>query len=113
MARAFVYADFLEQIRTVRKLGPLSELIKTIPGLARFADQVRGDELEVYEKILSGMTPSELRVPELLEGERGAARREALAARSGVEPEEVDRFVNTFPSVQDALARLGGEKTQE
>src|SRR5437588_10306389 len=64
--------DFLEQLRQVRRLGPLQSLLGMIPGMGKELRRVRVDESEFdrLQSIILSMTPQERRHPELIKGSR-------------------------------------------
>lgn len=103
---SLTFRDFLEQIRIVRKLGPLSEVVGKIPGLAPFSAEIRADALDEFEKMLSAMTPAELQIVELFDPKRGAGRCVAVARRAGVPVATVKQFVKTFHSMERVVAKL-------
>src|SRR5262249_3808640 len=91
----FTLEDFLDQLRQVKKMGPIGELIKMIPGVPRQAlEQAQPDEKRMvrYEAILLSMTPRERRQPRLIDG----SRRRRIAAGSGTSVPEVNRLLKDF-----------------
>ena len=103
----FTLEDFLEQLRQVRKMGPLGDLVKMIPGVPRQAlEQARPDEqrLRRYEAILLSMTPRERRSARLIDG----SRRRRIAAGSGTSVTEVNRLLKDFEQARMLMKRLRG-----
>jgi len=91
----FTFEDFLDQLRSVRKMGPLEEVLKMVPGMPRDALAKLGpqkDAMKRYEAILLSMTLKERRNPRLLDG----SRRRRIAAGSGTSVPEVNRLVKDF-----------------
>jgi signal recognition particle subunit SRP54 len=91
----FTLEDFLEQMRSVRKMGSLEDIMKMMPGMpknamAQMAPQK--DKMKHYEAILLSMTLKERRVPRLLDG----SRRKRIAAGSGTSVPEVNRLLKDF-----------------
>ena len=72
--------DFLEQMRQVRRLGPLQSLLGMIPGMGKELRGAKVDEREFdrIQAIILSMTPQERRHPELIKGSRQAADRPRL-----------------------------------
>ena len=103
----FTLEDFLEQLRQVRKMGPLGDLVKMIPGVPKQAlEQARPDEqrLRRYEAILLSMTPQERRSARLIDG----SRRRRIAAGSGTSVTEVNRLLKDFEQARMLMKRLRG-----
>jgi signal recognition particle subunit SRP54 len=103
----FSLQDFLEQLRQLKKMGPLDELLKMVPGLPRGAlDQMKPDagRLVRYEAILLSMTPHERRQPRVLDG----SRRRRIAAGSGSTVQEVNRMLKEFEQAKMLMKRMRG-----
>src|SRR5262249_26220274 len=91
----FTLEDFLEQMRSVRKMGPLEDIMKMLPGIPKGAlEQLapQKDKVRRYEAILLSMTLKERRLPRLLDG----SRRRRIAAGSGTSVPEVNRLLKDF-----------------
>jgi signal recognition particle subunit SRP54 len=91
----FTLEDFLEQMRSVRRMGPLEEVMKMLPGMPKQAMEQLGpqkDQIKHYEAILLSMTLKERRQPRLLDG----SRRRRIAAGSGTSVPEVNRLLKDF-----------------
>jgi len=101
----FTLEDFLEQLKQVKKMGPVGELLKLIPGVPRAAlEQASPDEKRLvrYEAILLSMTPGERRSARLIDG----SRRRRIAAGSGTTVSEVNRLLKDFESARTLMKRL-------
>ena len=101
----FTLEDFLEQLRQVRKMGPIKELVKMLPGVPREAlEQARPDteKLGRYEAILSSMTRQERRSPRVIDG----SRRRRIAAGSGTAVSEVNQLLRDFEQARTLMRRL-------
>ncbi|MEW6356655.1 MAG: signal recognition particle protein [Planctomycetota bacterium] len=98
--------DFLNQLQQVRKMGPLKELMKMIPGLgSQFAEaELEGGEEEIgrVEAMIRSMTPAEREDPEVID----SSRRRRIAAGSGVEPHEVNQLLKQFKQTKTMLKRV-------
>ena len=103
----FTLEDFLEQLRQVRKMGPLGDLMKMIPGVPRgMREQAVPDEkrLDRHEAILLSMTRKERRLPRLIDG----SRRRRIAAGSGTTVSEVNQLLKDFDQARTLMKRLRG-----
>jgi signal recognition particle subunit SRP54 len=101
--------DFLEQLRTIRKMGPLTSLLGMIPGFG--AQQLRGmkvdeRELDRIQAIVLSMTPEERRRPELIKG----SRRLRIARGSGTSVQQVNRLVRQFGQMRKVMRQMGRGK---
>ncbi|MBI2932967.1 MAG: signal recognition particle protein [Planctomycetes bacterium] len=86
-------ADFYEQLQQMKKMGPLKQLMKLLPGqLGQMADEVDEDELKYAEAIIQSMTKQERENPELL----NASRRQRIARGSGRPVHEVNSLVKQY-----------------
>jgi signal recognition particle subunit SRP54 len=106
----FTLEDFLSQMKQVRRMGPLSNLLGMIPGMAG-AKELRGlkideRELDRIEAIILSMTPEERRRPELIKG----SRRLRIARGSGTNVQAVNQLVKQFHQMRKLMKRLGEGK---
>src|SRR2546428_2245467 len=103
----FDLKDFREQLRAVKKMGAVSELIGMIPGakkMLRGADLSGAEgELKRVEAIIDSMTRAERRNVQLL----NARRRKRIARGSGTSVSDVNRLVKQFTQTKKVLKRLG------
>ena len=102
----FTLEDFLVAMRQVRKMGPLDQLMRMIPGLPRGlpAGEVDPKRLKHIEAIILSMTPEERRRPEILNG----SRRKRIARGSGRPVSEVNRLMKRFAEMEDMLKTMKG-----
>jgi signal recognition particle subunit SRP54 len=101
--------DFLEQLRMVRKMGPLTSLLGMIPGFAGHQLQsmkVDERELDRIQAIVLSMTPEERRRPELIKG----SRRLRIAKGSGTSVQHVNRLVKQFGQMRKVMRQVGRGK---
>jgi signal recognition particle subunit SRP54 len=108
MEARFTFEDFLSSLRQIRKMGPIGDLMKMIPGMGQLARQMpEGDqaerELKRIEAIISSMTLAERRDPSLLNG----SRRKRIASGSGTTVSEVNAMVKQFGEMQKLMKQLG------
>jgi len=102
---AFTLEDFRDQLKTLRKLGSLEDLMKMIPGAGGALKGVKPDEREFGRviAIIDSMTPLERRKPEVL----NASRRRRIAAGSGTRVEDVNRLMKRYQDARVMLKRVG------
>jgi signal recognition particle subunit SRP54 len=101
--------DMLEQFRSVRRMGPLSEVLGMIPGLGalRGSQQMQNvDEkrMSQVEAIILSMTPQERSNPRILNG----SRRRRVANGSGTSPSQVNQLLGQYRQMQKMMKRLSG-----
>ncbi len=91
--------DFLKQIRQMKKLGPLENLLELMPGMSDISEQMRGDMMgqsadgmKQAEAIILSMTPEERCKPDIING----SRRRRIAAGCGLEVRDVNRMLKSF-----------------
>jgi signal recognition particle subunit SRP54 len=104
----FTLEDFLTQLREVRKLGPLQDLLAMLPGVPGKAGlkDLQVDERQVgqAEAIISSMTPGERRVPAIING----SRRSRIARGSGTSVGQVNALLKQFDQTRKMMKRLTG-----
>ena len=101
----FGLGDFLEQMKAVRRMGPLSKIFGMLPGMGEMKDQIANiDEREVdrLEAIILSMTPAERDDPKILNG----SRRARIAKGSGTEVSEVNQLVERFFEARKMMSAL-------
>src|SRR5260221_6529352 len=103
----FTLEDFLEQLRQMRKLGPLESIIGMLPG---GSEAIKGADLRKQEKefvhmeaMICGMTPQERHNPHIL----NAKRRQRIAKGSGVSVAELNTMLNKFSQMQQMIKKMG------
>jgi signal recognition particle subunit SRP54 len=100
----FSLEDFLSQIQEMKKLGPVEEILKMLPGVKLPAGaQVDDRELKRTEAIIRSMTPGEREQPSILNG----SRRKRIAKGSGTTVQDVNRLLRQFEQMQTMLKRFG------
>ena len=103
----FTLEDFLEQLRQMKKLGPLESLVGMLPGGAealKNADLSKQEkEFRHMEAMICGMTPQERRNPHIL----NAKRRQRIAKGSGVSVTELNTMLNKFAQMQQMMKKMG------
>ncbi|MFN3476064.1 MAG: signal recognition particle protein [Candidatus Methylomirabilales bacterium] len=100
---AFTLEDFREQLRQLRRMGPLDQLLELIPGLSRFQGAKPEEaELRRMEAIINSMTPKERRNPSIIDG----SRRRRIALGSGTSVAEVNRLLKQFGELKLLMKQL-------
>ncbi len=103
----FTLDDFLTQLRQVRKLGPVSQLLAMVPGMGQLAKSVpEADaerELTRIEAIISSMTRAERADPAIISG----SRRRRIASGSGTSVQDVNQLLKQFGEMQKLMKQMG------
>ncbi|MCE7869615.1 signal recognition particle protein [bacterium CPR1] len=103
---SFNLEDFLEQMRQMKKMGPMGDLLKLVPGLggqlknlpAGAMEQGEG-EMKRIEAIILSMTPRERRNPDVL----NASRKRRVARGSGVEVSDINQLLKKFEMIKKIM----------
>ncbi len=101
----FDLEDFLDQLQQMKKMGPLGDIIKMIPGVNKNAlKDVNVDERQLVktEAIIQSMTLAERRKPALL----NASRRKRIAAGSGTTVTDVNRLIKQFSDMKKMMKKM-------
>ena len=101
----FTFEDFLDQLRELKKMGPLSQVMGMIPGMNRLPANAAVDEkgLDRIEAIIQSMTKEERLRPSILNG----SRRRRIASGSGTAVQDVNRLLKQFEDMQRMMKRFG------
>jgi signal recognition particle subunit SRP54 len=103
----FTLEDFRDQLKTLKKMGPLEHILGMLPGMGgmkQLAEQKPDErQLRRVEAIISSMTPDERRHAEILDG----SRRRRIARGSGTAVEDVNRLIKQFGEMQRMLKMVG------
>ena len=102
----FTLHDFLEQIRTIKKMGSLQDIFEKMPFMAdQMPDNFSIDdgELVKIESIIQSMTESERKRPEML----NESRCQRIARGSGRKPEDVVDLSNRFKQMREVMGAIG------
>ena len=104
----FTLEDFRDQLRTLRKMGPLESVLGMIPGLGNLKAlaENKPDERQItrVEAIINSMTPAERADYRLIDG----SRRRRIAKGSGTSVEEINRLLRQFQQMRKMLKSFGG-----
>lgn len=108
MENDFTLQDFLEQLRKIRKMGPVSQLLGMMPGISKMQiqGQLKSEEVESrisrVEAILNSMTKRERERPKVLD----ASRKKRIAKGSGVEVRDVNDVIKQYHQMQKMMEQL-------
>jgi signal recognition particle subunit SRP54 len=107
----FDLEDFLEQMRQVRKMGPLSQVLEMVPGFSKMMKNVGEanldeSELKRIEAIILSMTHGERHHPEII----GGSRRRRIARGSGTTTADVNQLLSQFKQAQQMMKAMAGGK---
>ena len=100
----FTLQDFLDQLRQIRKMGPLGDLISMIPGMGGKLSEadIDGKSIDKIEAIICSMTRVERDKPFLIDGQR----RRRIAMGSGTTVQEVNKLLKQFDSIKVMMKRM-------
>jgi signal recognition particle subunit SRP54 len=101
--------DFLDQLKTIRRMGPLTSILGMIPGLGgRQLSNLDVDERELdrLQAIILSMTPEERRKPETING----SRRLRIAKGAGANVQQVSRLIKQFGQMRKVMRQVGRGK---
>lgn len=102
----FTFEDFLDQMKQVRKMGPLNQLVGMIPGMGKVKQlkdmEVDEKALDHVEAMINSMTREERRNPDILNG----SRRRRIARGSGTTVQEVNRLIKQFDQTRKLMKQV-------
>ena len=99
----FTLDDFLSQMQQLKKMGPLSGVLKMLPGMSSIGDiDIPDDAMKKPEAIIRSMTPRERRHPEVL----NASRRRRIAAGSGTTVQDVNQLIRQFEDAKKQMKMM-------
>ncbi len=106
----FTLEDFRDQLRTIKKMGPIEQILGMLPGMGNLKEmtaargQVDDKQLGRVEAIINSMTAKERRNHQLINGQR----RKRIAKGSGTSVEDVNKLLKQFVQMKKMLKQLGG-----
>ena len=102
----FDLEDYLNQLRQVRRMGPLEQILSMIPGFGQLKQlgnlEVDEGVVKKQEAIIQSMTLEERRNPEILNG----SRKRRIARGSGTSVQEVNRLLNSYQQMRTMMRQL-------
>ena len=103
----FDFEDFLGQLRQIKKLGPLTDIMNMIPGMSKMTKgldpRMAEGGLKRTEAIINSMTRKERQFPDVL----NASRRRRIASGSGTTVQDVNALVKQFREMQKMMKQMG------
>jgi signal recognition particle subunit SRP54 len=106
----FTLDDFRDQLRAIKKMGPLEQILGMLPGMGNLKqltanrDQLDDKQLGRIEAMINSMTPKERTNHQVING----SRRKRIAKGSGTSVEEVNRLLKQFVQMKKMLKQIGG-----
>ncbi|MBS5660937.1 MAG: signal recognition particle protein [Clostridiales bacterium] len=104
---SFDMNDLLEQMRQIKKMGPLKQIMSMLPGVGNQLKDVDVDDKQLYriEAIITSMTVKEREKPAII----NPSRKRRIAAGSGTKVEDVNRLLKQFEQMQKMMKMMGGK----
>ncbi|GEK30268.1 signal recognition particle protein [Kurthia zopfii] len=106
--QTFTFDDFLEQMAQVKKMGPLEDILKMIPGVNKMKglDNINFDDKQIdhIEAIIQSMTIAEKTNPEII----NASRKKRISKGSGCSVQEVNRLIKQFDDMKKMMKQMTG-----
>src|SRR4051812_38665205 len=110
-ANEFTLEDFRDQLRTIRKMGPLEQIMGMLPGIGGAMKELKAQKEQIDERqmlrveaIINSMTAKERRNHQIINGQR----RKRIAKGSGTTVEEVNKLLKQFIQMKKMLKAMGG-----
>ena len=105
----FTLLDFQKQMKSIRKMGPIKQIMKMIPGMGGLTDAMEGGDdpekdLKRVDGIINSMTAWERENPSKID----RSRRNRIAKGSGVEPSEINGLLKQFNEMSTLMKRMSG-----
>ncbi len=103
---SFTLNDFLEQMRAMKKMGPLEEILKMLPGTPNIdigSIKIDENEIKKTEAIILSMTPKERNRPEIIT----ESRKKRIARGSGTTVDKVSRLLKQFNNAKKMMKKMG------
>jgi signal recognition particle subunit SRP54 len=109
MEGKFNLIDFRDQLRQIKKLGPLQKIMEMIPGLNKITEMMGGDvdaegDMVRIEGIIDSMTPQERLNPDVID----MSRRRRIAQGAGVDHSEVNKLLKEFSAMASMMQQMAG-----
>ncbi len=106
----FTLEDLLEQLKQIKKMGPIGQLAEMLPGMSKVASQLpegaQEAQLKKVEAIIQSMTPQERANPSII----GGSRRKRIARGSGTHTHDINQLLNQFTQMQKIMKMGAGGK---
>ena len=103
----FDLEDFRKQLQAIKKLGPLKNILKMLPGVGDIGDLAPAEkEMKKVEAIIQSMTKEEKKNPDILK----ASRKQRIAKGSGVEVADINKLLKQFEQMKQMMKMFAGGK---
>jgi signal recognition particle subunit SRP54 len=105
---SFDLEDFLQQMRQLRKMGPLTQLLDMLPGFNKIAGMpeinqaLQGDQMKSIEAMILSMTPQERQHPEIING----SRKRRIARGSAHTVQDVNQLLKSFEQMRQMMKQM-------
>ncbi len=106
---SFDLEDFLQQMRQIRKMGPLTQLLDMLPGFNKLVagmpeinQALQGDQMKHIEALILSMTPKERQHPEIING----SRKRRIARGSGQTVQDVNQLLKSFEQMRQMMKQM-------
>ncbi len=100
--------DFLHQLREVKKMGPMSQLLEMVPGFSQLSKEIAPEitdrQMKMVEAIINSMTPEERRNPRII----NASRKRRIARGSGTTVQDINVLLSQFRRMQRMMKGFSG-----
>ncbi len=108
LGETFTFDDLRDQIKKIRSMGPIENLLSMIPGLNKQLKGINVDEKQFVkiDAIISSMTKKERRSPQVLNG----SRKKRIAAGSGTTITDVNRLIKQYKEMKKMMKMFKGKK---
>ena len=107
----FTLDDLVDQLRRVRKMGSMKDLMKKIPGMGDMVGDMEIDEGELVrmEAAIQSMTPTERANPKIID----TSRRRRIARGAGCDPADVSGLVKQFEPMRNMMKAMSGQSLMQ
>lgn len=103
--QSFDLEDFLKQLQQIKKMGPIANLLKMIPGAAQLGDLAPAEkQMKRVEAIIQSMTKKERHEPKLID----ASRKKRIAAGSGTTVHDINMLLKQFEEMKKMMKMFQG-----
>lgn len=103
--------DLLDNLRRIRKMGGIQDMLGMMPGMSKQVKDIEVDERQFdrLEAIILSMTPEERAKPDILNG----SRKKRIAAGSGMRVEDVNKLLNQYKEMQKMFKQMNSKKSRK
>ena len=106
----FTLEDLLEQLKAIKKMGPIGQLVEMLPGMSKLTSKLpegaQEAQMKKVEAIIQSMTPEERSNPSII----GGSRRKRIARGSGTATHDINQLLNQFSQMQKIIKMGAGGK---